>query len=524
MPIDGTGRFANRRLPSWLNSSPLPPSDTQNERRRPKDGLLADPTSDLLIDFNSNEGFVEAAKKKTKAKTPSAPPPPPPPPAAPPADDGQKDDNVGSDGGASGGDSAGGAGDGNDGSNGSNGGNGPPPKPPTTFENINLGGEDKQDNGLNPPENKGISSSWGAKLGFGGGGWGWGGSGKSQSPPPPPPAPAPPETKAEDNPWDKSKDPPDGIDDEDDWGFGTKKKKEKQPSTLWGAEPDAEPEPKVGDDPWGWSGQKKKGKAGGILEELDLEPEPAGAGGRKDIWDTWGISKKDRAKKKGIMESVALAAAPDPPSMEDQWGGWSGKKDTNQSSLWGSQDGIPAPAPDPPSFEDKNDGDDFWSTFGTGKAKPVEESSGGWGLLGGLGKKGEDEICESNFSKAHHLPEPPKIQDDGWDLWGTGKKKKKAGDLIQLEDEVPPPAPDPVEAVGTDDFLDSWGFGKKPKKPDADPFDFKTSGADVPNDASWGSIDNQRPSAHDFLIDTTGKMTLGAMREVQEVGQFTKRR
>jgi hypothetical protein len=103
MPIDGTGRFANRRLPSWLNSSPLPPSDAQKERRRPKDGLLTDPTSDLLIDFNSNEGFVETAKKKTKAKTPSAPPPPPPPPAAPPADDGQKDDNVGSDGGASGG-------------------------------------------------------------------------------------------------------------------------------------------------------------------------------------------------------------------------------------------------------------------------------------------------------------------------------------------------------------------------------------------------------------------------------------
>jgi hypothetical protein len=86
--------------------------------------------------------------------------------------------------------------------------------------------------------------------------------------------------------------------------------------------------------------------------------------------------------------------------------------------------------------------------------------------------------------------------------------------LIQLEDEVPPPAPDPVEAVGTDDFLDSWGFGKKPKKPAADPFDFKTSGVDVPNHASWGSIDNQRPSAHDFLIDTTGKMTLGATGKV----------
>ncbi|ENH71870.1 hypothetical protein FOC1_g10003122 [Fusarium oxysporum f. sp. cubense race 1] len=441
MPLNGTSRYAHMRTPAWLNPSPQPPSDAQKERRRPNDALLNDPNSDILIDFNSNQGFYEAAKKK-KTKTPSAPPPPPPPPAAPPADDGQKDDNTGGDGGASGGDAAGGAGDGN-----GDGNSNSPPKPPTTFENINLG-DNKPDLGLSPPENKGISSSWGAKLGFGG-----------------------------------------GIEEDDDgWGFGAKKEKKKG-STLWGAEPDEEP--KDGDDPWGWSGQKKKGKAGGILEELALDSDTAPPNGKKDIWDTWGISKKDRAKKKGIMEEVALAAAPDPPSMEDQWGGWSGKKEHSQSSLWGAQDSIPAPAPDPPSFEDK-DGDDFWSTFGTGKAKPPPEETSGWGSWG-IGKKGEDET------------KPPKTEDDGWDLWGTGKKKKKAGDLIQIEDDIPPPAPDPVEAVGTDDFLDSWGFGKKPKKPAADPFDFKTSGADDPNDAFWGSIDNKKPNAHEFLIDATGE-------------------
>lgn len=484
------------RAPAWLNPSPQPPSDAQKERRQPNDALLNDPNSDILIDFNSRQGFYEAAKKK-KAKTPSAPPPPPPPPAAPPADDGQKDDNTGGDRGASGGDAAGGAGDGNGDDNSNS-----PPKPPTTFENINLG-DNKLDLGLSPPESKGISSSWGAKLGFGGGGWGWGGGGKSETAPAPAPAPPPPpqETKAEENPWDKPHDRTGGIEDDDDgWGFGAKKEKKKG-STLWGAEPDEGP--KDGDDPWGWSGQKKKGKAGGILEELALDSDTAPPNGKKDIWDTWGISKKDRAKKKGIMEEVALAAAPEPPSMEDQWGGWSGKKEHSQSSLWGAQDSIPAPAPDPPSFEDK-DGDDFWSTFGTGKAKPPPEETSGWGPFG-IGKKGEDETSESNFFKAHQIPEPPKKEDDGWDLWGTGKKKKKAGDLIQIEDDIPPPAPDPVEAVGTDDFLDSWGFGKKPKKPAADPFDFKTSGADDPNDAFWGSIDNKKPNAHEFLIDTTGE-------------------
>ncbi|EWG38183.1 hypothetical protein FVEG_01474 [Fusarium verticillioides 7600] len=461
MPLNGTSRYAHMRTPAWLNPSPQPSSDAQKERRRPNDALLSDPNSDILIDFNSHQGLYEAAKKK-KTKTPSAPPPPPPPPppADPPADDGQKDDNTGGDGGASGGDAAGGAGDGN-----GNGNSNSPPKPPTTFENINLG-DKKLDLGLSPPDPRAIPVH-GREIGF--------------APAPPPP---PQESKAEENPWDKPKDKIGGIEEDDDgWGLGAKKEKKKA-STLWGAEPDEGP--KDGDDPWGWSGQKKKGKAGGILEELALDSDTASPNGKKDIWDTWGISKKDRAKKKGIMEEVALAAAPEPPSMEDQWGGWSGKKEHSQSSLWGAQDSIPAPAPDPPSFEDK-DGDDFWSTFGTGKAKPSPEETSGWGAWG-IGKK-----------------EPPKKEDDGWDLWGTGKKKKKAGDLIQIEDNIPPPAPDPVEAVGNDDLLDSWGFGKKPKKPAADPFDFKTSGADDPNDAFWGSIDNKKPNAHEFLIDATGE-------------------
>ncbi|KAF5020268.1 hypothetical protein F66182_7716, partial [Fusarium sp. NRRL 66182] len=79
MPANSTDRFARRRPPAPQNASLPPHPDGQRERRRPSDSLLNDPTSDLLIDFNSQEGFYAAAKKK-KTKAPSGPPPPTPPP------------------------------------------------------------------------------------------------------------------------------------------------------------------------------------------------------------------------------------------------------------------------------------------------------------------------------------------------------------------------------------------------------------------------------------------------------------
>ncbi|KAF4435383.1 hypothetical protein FALBO_17459, partial [Fusarium albosuccineum] len=316
----------------------------------------------------------------------------------------------------------------------------------------------------------------------------------------PAPAPAPVETKTDDNPWSKSKGQSslafDGLEKvteipkgskqgkEDLWGFGAKEEKKK--TNLWGAEP--EEEVKDG-DPWGWGGSKKKGK-GSLLEEI---PEPAPGADKKDIWDTWGISKKDRAKKKNIIDDGAsshLEPAPDPPQADDLWGGWSSKKDKpKKSSIWGEQELVPEPAPDPPSFEDRNDGDDFWSTFGGGKPKGVEEAppAEGWSSWG-MAKQ-----------------EPIKPADDSWDLWGTGKKKKKAGDLIQLGDEIPPAVPDPIEAVGGDDFLDSWGFGKKTKKV-TDPFAFKTAGPEEPSDDFWGSL-GKKPNAHEFLVEPTGEIS-----------------
>ncbi|KAF4977758.1 hypothetical protein FZEAL_5777, partial [Fusarium zealandicum] len=511
MDANNTNEFARRRPLSWLNAPSPPSSDAPRDRRRPNNDLLRDPSSDILIDFNSQEGIYEAAKKK-KGKTPQAPPSQPQPPA-PPADDGQKDGNAGGDGGANNDDAAGdGAGDGKKNASGDTGwddlmtasskkkgvGSGLPTIPTNdfgtdSFDEIKLG-DDKLDLGLRPPETKNSFGSWGTKWMPSGASWDWsGGSGGNDV------TAAPAETKPGDNPWDSSK----GADKsntafgsleeaegrpgkEDDWGFGAKK--EKKQSSLWGAGPEEESK---GGDLWGW-GSSKKGK-GDLLEEISMDSEPAAGANKKDIWDTWGISKKDRAKKKGIMEEAGTLVsdpAPEPPPADESWGGWSSKKDKTkkQNSLWGEQNQILEPAPDPPSFEDK-EGDDFWSTFGTGKEKPAEEKppAEGWASWA-LGKK-----------------ETAKSGDDGWDLWGTGKKKKKAGDLIQLGDEIPPPAPDPVEAVGSGDFLDSWGFGSKIKKA-IDPFSFQKSVAEEPKDEFWGSLGKKKPDPNDFLVEATGKI------------------
>ncbi|KAJ4177996.1 hypothetical protein NW767_014966 [Fusarium falciforme] len=517
MDAIGTSEFARRRPPAWLDAFPLPPSsDAPRERRRPSNDLL-DPDSDILIDFNSQEGFYEAAKKK-KWKAQQLPPSRPSPPP-PPVDDGQKDDNAGGDGGANGDDAAGGAGDGSgDGNNGGSGAGGDDnwaevttatskktgadgglPAIPTndfgadSFHEIKLG-DDKLDLGLGPPELKNSFGSWGTKWSTGGTSWDWSGGGGGNDV-----TAAAAETKTDDIPWGKSKgagktnmsfgaieeidDKPAGSkqEKEDPWEFGSKKDEKK--TSLWGAE---DQEAKDGDT-WGW-GSKKKGK-GGLLEEVSMDPEPAAAGDKKDIWDTWGISKKDRTKKRNIIDESHPEPAPDPPPADDKWGGWSLKRDkTKNSFIWDEQVSVPEPVPDLPSFEDKNDGDDFWSTFGTGKSKPTEEKQAeGWSSWG-LTKK-----------------EPAKTADDGWDLWGTGKNKK-AGDLIQLGDEIPPAVPDPVEAVGSEDFLDSWGFGGKKNNKPADPFAFKTSGSKEPSDEFWGSAGKKKPNPHDFLVESAGKI------------------
>lgn len=414
MDAHATDERARTRPPAWLDAFPPPPSEAPRKRRS-KDALLNDPTSDVLIDFNSEEGFYEAAKKKKGKQQQQAPPPPPPPPSKP-ADDPPKDDGAGGDD-AKGGDASGGAGGGDgDGNNG-----GGLPDIPTddfnaeSFQDIKLGDDTggRLDLDLGPPDAKGSFGSWGTKWNIGGGGgggdggggaeWDFSGSGGGNDA-----IAAAADTKAEDNPWGKKasgKSPLGAFEEsadnptskqgqEDSWGFGSKKEKAK--TNLWGAEP--EDDKKEG-DLWGWGTSKKPAmKKGSLLEEITMDSVPEPSSEKKDIWDTWGISKKDREKKKNIHDESAIPEpAPDPPSAgDDLWGGWGSKKTGKKAAGWGATDEVPMLAPDPPTMDDK-DGDDFWSTFGSG-SKAVEEkpAAGGW-FSRGLSRKGKKKLSLSSL-------------------------------------------------------------------------------------------------------------------------------
>ncbi|KAH6984297.1 hypothetical protein BKA56DRAFT_614044 [Ilyonectria sp. MPI-CAGE-AT-0026] len=378
------------------------------------DDLLSDPAFDVSVDFNSQEGFYEMAKKKKgSAAKQSLPPPPPPVPPPPPADEGNKGGGAGGD--SNGGDAAGGAGAGGDGGNGADAGWGDfatakpkkkkgkdeldlgLPSIPTAdfsadaFDEIKLGDDlgGKLDLGLGPPDGKGFGS-WGTKWNSGAGGgagdagggagggssWDWSGAGGND------PITATADVKIDESSWGINRGKPKKAgksslsfgefgdveehtevanpdEKEDPWGFGAKKdtKKKKDPS-IWGSDPIEEKKDLIGEpDLWGWGTSKKK-----------PPPEPVPAKKEtEDIWDTWGISKKDRTKKKGIIDdsSELPMPAPDPPPLDDLWGGdgWS-KMDKKKSSIW-----------DDPTTQDndKNEDDDFWNAFGNKKKSPVPE-------------------------------------------------------------------------------------------------------------------------------------------------------
>lgn len=554
--------YARPHQPAWMDAFSLPPSSDPPRKRRSSDDLLSDPAFDVSVDFNSQEGFYEMAKKKKGgAAKQSLPPPPPPVPPPPPADEGNKDGGAGGD--SNGGDAAGGAGGGgDDGGNGADAGWGDfatakpkkkkgkdeldvgLPSIPTAdfsadaFDEIKLGDDlgGKLDLGLGPPDGKGFGSwgtKWNSGAGGGGGdagggagggsGWDWSGAGGND------PMTATADAKIEESSWGINRGKPKKVgksslsfgefgdveehtevakpdEKEDPWGFGAKKdtKKKKDPS-IWGSDPLEEKKDPIGEsDPWGWGTSKKK-----------PPPEPVPAKKEtEDIWDTWGISKKDRAKKKGIMDDVSEPPmpAPDPPPSDDLWGGdgWS-KKDKKKSSIWGESD-VPVPAPDPPTQNnDKNENDDFWNAFGNKKKSPVpsvqpppeEKAADGWsawGLAKKVGKKSTSIFPEFGDDKAEEAPKPG---DDGWDLWGTGKKKKN--DLISL-DEVPPPAPEPVESSGGEGggFFSSWGLGRKKKAPEPAPW--KPTVIEEPSDEFWNSVGKKKADPLQFLQDNNGEI------------------
>lgn len=174
-----TNQHAQKRLPVWVDSFSHNSPSNAPRRTRSQDDLLNDPTTELEVDFNSQEGFYEAAKKK-KGTTQKAPVIKPVGGGDGGGGDDKKEELPPGDG--NGGD-AGAGGDGDKDKNGSGasdpidawgdfaaasskkipGKNGTTPDVPTTFEDIKLAEE---------PEKK--STGW-----FGGWGAKWASAGKS---------------------------------------------------------------------------------------------------------------------------------------------------------------------------------------------------------------------------------------------------------------------------------------------------------------------------------------------------------
>lgn len=266
----------------------------------------------------------------------------------------------------------------------------------------------------------------------------------------------------------------------DAFGLTTSTTKEKKKKSLWDPEVPEEKGDLIGaSDPWGFSASKKH-------EIPEPAPDPPPAASPLDDW--FGASKGKKKKAGGMFgdPSPELEKKEDPT-----WDAWaSGKKDK-----------IPDPVPDPPP-------EDLWG--------------GGWGSTKKDKKK---------KSSPWEDPDPPvsndkKDDDDFWGSLGTGKKTKKkaAGDLISLDAEIPPPAPDPIEATGDDDFFSSWGTGKKDKKK-SDGSAWKPDSIEEPKDSFWGSKSHENPV--EIVDDPIGKFPRlsdmeGQIRQDGSIYEHTK--
>lgn len=280
-------------------------------------------------------------------------------------------------------------------------------------------------------------------------------------------------------------------------------------------EPEPDPAP-VEDFSWGMSAKDKKkakkaAKKGGNAFEFIAEPEPtptlapepkppvvavieepAPPATEPEPADdfSWGMSAKDKKKaKKAAAKKNAFdwsepdpPTAPDPPPVEDtppapgestalaipeppqdDWFGWGtadkkkGKKDAEE---------VPPEVPPPPPAAPK---------------AAVEESSSSWSF--GWGSSSKKDKKKSKSPEPEPEPEPapqedpvimipesidePKVEEDDWAGWATGKKSKKKGskvtpvEIVEPVYDVPVQQPDPVPA---EDAWAGWSVGKKEKK------------------------------------------------------------
>jgi hypothetical protein len=215
--------------------------------------------------------------------------------------------------------------------------------------------------------------------------------------------------------------------------------------------PAAEPEP-VDDFAWGMSAKDKKKakKAAAKKSTFDWsEPDPPAAPDPPPV---------ENAPVLVLDESAALAI-PEPP--QEDWFGWGsagkkkGKKDVEE---------VPPEVPPPPPAAPK---------------AVVEESSSwsfGWGSSSKKDKKKskspepepEPVLKEDPVVMVPESIDEPKVEEDDWAGWGTGKKSKKKGskvtpvEIVEPVYDVPVQQPDPVPAE--EDAWSGWSVGKKEKK------------------------------------------------------------
>lgn len=480
MDFTGTADFVYRRDSDISGSCPSPVSSSHH---RSSDDLLRDPSLDIAIDFSSQTGFREHAKKK-KGKAAATPVPLGGSGGGAGGGGGneekreaEKKDGASGDAGAGGG----GKGDGDDKKDDKKdtkgkdnqdeewetfGGTkskkktdvlGGLPTIPTSdfgadaFQEIKLG----DDSGGKSDAKKGLAS-WGTK-------WNTGGSTLDVSAGVAKVGDG--EEKGEDNPWSIDRPKPKkkglsfgfGEEEEpaskpgDDWGFVSSKDKEKK-STLWDESQGKKDEPLSGiADSWGFGSTKKKVKEdddwftpGGTKKEKkgsaalldDSVEEPMVEKKDDDMWDTWGGTKKkepetsadnfwgsDGKKKKGSLYDDTTDTPAISATEEFGWGLSTGKKKN------GLLDVKAEPEPE------KND-DDFWS-FSSTKRKTEKKNS----------------IFADDDSEPPKLPETEKVADSGWNFWGLGKKKEKKPALV--EDDAS------KEVVKDEDIWNTWGSGSK---------------------------------------------------------------
>ncbi|KAI4729295.1 hypothetical protein E4T49_02827 [Aureobasidium sp. EXF-10728] len=219
------------------------------------------------------------------------------------------------------------------------------------------------------------------------------------------------------------------------------------------APPAAEPEP-VDDFSWGMSAKdKKKAKKAAKKSAFDWsEPDPPAA------------PDPPPAEETPTADDSTALAIPEPP--QDDWLGWgtaSKKKDKKIAEE------VPPEVPPPPPAAPK---------------PAVEESSSSWSFGWGSSSKKDKKKSKSPEPEPVPVPEPvlekdpvvmipesidePKVEEDDWAGWATGKKSKKKGsktapvEIVEPVYDVPVQQPDPAPAE--EDAWTGWSVGKKEKK------------------------------------------------------------